>query len=90
MKTLSALEFRRKFGSVLDLVARDREPVTICRANKPMAVLVPADEFAGDRSRRSARLERTLAKLADWRRCHRRQVSRLDSIQLLRESREER
>jgi prevent-host-death family protein len=42
MKSLSALEVRKKFGGVLDMVTKDRVPVTICRANKPLAVLVPA------------------------------------------------
>jgi prevent-host-death family protein len=45
MKRLSALEVRKKFGSVLDLVAQKRVPVTITRGDKPLVVMIPADEY---------------------------------------------
>jgi prevent-host-death family protein len=90
MKTLSAMEVRRKFGKVLDLVAKDREVITICRANKPLAVLVPADEFTGNKSVRAARLQRTVERIADWRRVHRQELAGLDPVRMLRESRESR
>ena len=45
MQRISALTMRKKFGHYLDLVAEEKEPVLIERANRPMAVLVPAEDY---------------------------------------------
>ena len=47
MQRISALTMRKKFGKYLDLVADEKEPVLIERANRPMAVLIPADDLDG-------------------------------------------
>ena len=45
MKTVTALDLRRRLGSVLNAVAEKHEPVTITRANKPLAVIISADDY---------------------------------------------
>ena len=88
MKTLSALEVRKKFGSVLDLVNTKRVPVTICRANKPLAVLIPADEYKSKHSGREHRLRLTAEHIAEWKRRHQIKLRGIDTTKLLRQSRE--
>jgi prevent-host-death family protein len=90
MKTMSALEVRKKFGSVLDLVSKKRIPVTICRANKPLAVLVPAQDYKARNSGRETHLRLAADKIVEWKRLHAQKLKGVDAIKLLRESREAR
>lgn len=90
MKTMSALDVRKRFGSVLDLVAKKRIPVTISRANKPLAVLVPAHDYETGSSGRESRLRLTVKRIEEWKRLHARKLKDVDAVKLLRESREER
>lgn len=91
MRTLSALMFRRKFGSVLDEVVHKRQPITITRANRALVVLVPADGFEEAASAgtpaRERRLRRSAERLAEWRRRHASQLGRLEPVALVRETR---
>ncbi len=41
MKTVSALMFRKKFGAILDEVAKGKEPIAITRANRLLVVMEP-------------------------------------------------
>jgi prevent-host-death family protein len=57
MKTVTAPDLRKKLGSVLNTLAEGHEPVTITRANKPLAVIISTDEYQdqvlnGDRGRK--------------------------------------
>ena len=90
MKTMSALEVRRKFGGVLDLVAKKRIPVTICRANRPLAVLVPADEYAVGAQGREDRLRLAAERLSRWKAGRAGHLKGIDVIKLLRQSWESR
>jgi antitoxin YefM len=45
MQTIPDDKAREKFTSLLDEVARDREPIAITRDGKSTAVLLAADEF---------------------------------------------
>jgi prevent-host-death family protein len=45
MKTVTALDLRKKLGSVLNDVSKKGEQVMISRANKPLAVLISLDEY---------------------------------------------
>ena len=89
MKTMSALDVRKKFGSVLDLVAKKRIPVTISRANKPLAILVPADEYKARNTGRESRLRLATEKIAEWKKLHSQKLKGIDVVRLLRQSREE-
>lgn len=90
MKTMSALEVRKQFGSVLDLVSKKRVPVTISRANKPLAVLVPAQDYQVRTSGRETRLRLAVEKIAEWKKRHAQKLKGVDVVKLLRESRESR
>jgi len=83
MRTLFALMFRRRFGSILDEVAAKRQPITITRANRALVVLVPA---AGS-PERERRLRLTADRLTEWRRRHAARLGRLDPVALVRETR---
>jgi prevent-host-death family protein len=92
MKTLTALDLRRKLGSVLDAVAENHEPVTITRANKPLAVIISADEYQekvlkGDRGRK---LKELSARMDAWKKEHRKAASGLDVVKAVRDARERR
>jgi len=65
MKTVSALEVRRRFGQLLDEAAAG-ERIVIERAGIPLAALVPLGDLAGTDPGRAA--ERQLAALAEIRR----------------------
>ena len=88
MKTLSALKVRRKFGGALDRVTNRRIPVTICRTNKPLAILIPADEYKSKSSGREHRLRLTADHIAEWKSRHHKKRHGLDSTRLLRKTRE--
>jgi prevent-host-death family protein len=90
MKTMSALEVRKKFGSVLDLVSKKGVPVTISRANKPLAVLVPARDYQARNAGKESRLRLAAEKILEWKKLHLQKIKGIDAVKLLRESREER
>ncbi|MDH3444260.1 MAG: type II toxin-antitoxin system Phd/YefM family antitoxin [Deltaproteobacteria bacterium] len=90
MKTMSALEVRKKFGSVLDMVSKKRIPVTISRANRPLAVLVPAQDYQARNSGRESRLRLAAEQIVEWKKLHARKLKGIVAVKLLRKSREER
>jgi prevent-host-death family protein len=65
MKTVSALDVRRRFGQLLDEAAAG-ERIVIERAGIPLAALVPLADLAGSDPGRLA--ERQMAALAEIRR----------------------
>jgi len=62
MKKVPALTVRRKFGSILDEVARGKKPIAITRANEPLVVMEPYASYRA-REDREARRKR-LAEVA--------------------------
>ncbi len=92
MKTVTALDLRKKLGSVLNSVAEKHEPVTITRANKPLAVIMSADEYQdkvvkGDRGRK---LKELSGRMDAWKAEHRKETARIDAVKALREARDRR
>jgi prevent-host-death family protein len=89
MKILSALDLRKKLGSVLNAVAEKREPVTITRANKPLAVIVSADEYEEKmlKSKRGQKLKEISSRLESWRNEHRKETAHVDAVKAIREVR---
>ncbi len=89
MKTVTALDLRKKLGSVLNAVAEKHEPVTITRANKPLAVIMSADEYQdkvvkGDRGRK---LKELAARIDAWKTEHKKETAHIDVVKALRETR---
>ena len=90
MKTMSALEVRKKFGSVLDMVSKKGIPVTISRANKPLAVLVPVQDYNSRNAGRETRLRLAAERIVEWKKAHAQKLKGVNAVKLLRESRDER
>ena len=92
MKIITALDLRKKLGSVLNAVAEKHEPVTITRANKPLAVIMSAEEYQdkvvkGDRGRK---LKELSARMDTWKTEHRKETARIDVVKAVRETRDRR
>ncbi len=92
MKTVTALDLRKKLGSVLDSVAEKHEPVTITRANKPLAVIISAEEYQEKvlKSVRGQKLKELSSRMDAWKREHRKETVRIDAVKAVRETRERR
>jgi prevent-host-death family protein len=92
MKTVTALDLRKKLGSVLNSVAEKHEPVTITRANKPLAVIISADEYQEKvlKSDRGRKLKELSARMDAWKIEHRKETAQLDIVKAIRETRERR
>jgi prevent-host-death family protein len=90
MRTVTALDVRKRFGEIVDEAARG-ERIVIERAGQPIAALVPLSDLAAldPERRRAARL----AALDDLRRLARQGAARkrpLDAEALVRASRQRR
>lgn len=92
MKTVTALDLRKKLGSVLNAVADKHEPVTITRANKPLAVIISAEEYQDKvvRADRGQKLKELSARMDAWKTKHRKETAHIDGVKLLRETRDRR
>jgi prevent-host-death family protein len=92
MKTVTALDLRKKLGSVLNSVAEKHEPVTVTRANKPLAVIISADDYQEKvlKSERGRKLKELSVKMDAWKKEHRKETAHLDVVKAVRETRERR
>lgn len=92
MKTITALDLRKKLGSVLDEVSKKQEQVVISRGNKPLAVLISVSDFEEkvQGKNREKRLLGIAAKMDRWRNKHREKAVKFDVVEAVRETREER
>lgn len=88
MRSVSALEVRKKFGQLLDEAAAG-EHLIIERAGQPVAALVPLRDLPEDRE---TRIRRRLKALDDLSRMARRNPGdqSVDSVTLIREQRRDR
>jgi prevent-host-death family protein len=92
MKTVTALDLRKKLGSVLNSVAEKHEAVTITRANKPLAVIISADEYQEKvlKSVRGQKLKELSSRMDAWKREHGKETACIDAVKAIREMRERR
>lgn len=90
MKTVTALDLRKKLGSVLNSVAEKHEPVTITRANKPLAVIMSAEEYQDKvvKSDRGRKLKELSLRMDTWQTEHRKKTAHIDVVKALRETRD--
>lgn len=90
MKTVTALDLRKKLGSVLNSVAEKHEPVTITRANKPLAVIISAEEYQDKvlKSDRGQKLRELSSRMDAWKKEHRKELAHLDVVKAVRATRE--
>ena len=89
MKTITALELRKKLGSVLNEVAQKSEQVTISRANKPLAVLISVKDYEEKvlGKNRERTLRQVAVKMDEWKKQHRRETARIDVVRAVRDLR---
>lgn len=93
MKTISALTVRQKFGSILDEVAKHKEPVTITRANRPLVVIEPYETYVArkEQTTRRVRLLEVSRRIDEWaRRNAKHSKGTTDVVTLLRKGRDTR
>lgn len=91
MKTISALVFRKKFGAILDEVAKGRDPIAITRANRPLVVMEPhaAYEARTNEEERRKRLMEASRRIDEWAKRNAKQMKKgPDAVTLLRRDRE--
>ncbi|HUO78484.1 MAG TPA: type II toxin-antitoxin system Phd/YefM family antitoxin [Thermodesulfovibrionales bacterium] len=89
MKTLTALDLRKKLGSVLDDVSMKGEEVIISRGNKPLAVIISVDEYEEkiQKKHREKRLVDVAASMDRWKKKHLKET-KIDTVKGVREIRE--
>lgn len=90
MKTITALDLRKRLGSVLNEVSKKGERVIISRANKPLAVMISIEEYEEKvlKKNREKRLQELAAKMDEWRRKHKKKAISLNVVRAIRETRE--
>lgn len=87
MKTISALEVRKKFGGVIDEVCESGEPVIITRGERKLVVVVPYDTYE-ETAGRESKLRRVSEAMAKWRKEHADMPKGADAVTLLRKIRD--
>jgi len=68
MKRVPALTVRKKFGAILDEVARGKQPIVVTRANQPIVVMEPYAVYEA-RTSQEARRQRLLEvtrRMDEW------------------------
>jgi prevent-host-death family protein len=92
MQTLTTMDLRKNLGHILDMVAESNQPVTISRANKPLAVILSITEYEEkvQKKNRGQRLEALSGAMDAWRERNRVETSVVDAVQAVREGRDAR
>jgi prevent-host-death family protein len=87
---MTALDLRKKLGSVLNDVSMRKEQVVISRANKPLAVMISIDEYEEKvlKKNREKKLQELAAKMDEWRKKHKKKAVSVDVVKVIREMRE--
>ena len=93
MKRVNALKARIRFGTILDEVSRRKEHFLIERLSKPMAVMIPVEEYEEKKKKETSRAERISKNTEDmeaWRNENAYRSLGADSGKLTRRMRDER
>lgn len=92
MKTMTALDLRKKLGNVLDEVSKKKEQVIISRANRPLAVLISIDEYEEKvlKKNREQKLRDISDRMEQWREKHKKKTVHVDVVKAIREIRDNR
>lgn len=91
MKTLTALDLRKRLGSVLDDVSIKGEEVIISRANKPLAVIISIEEYEEkvQKKHREKKLLDIAASMDRWKKAHLKEI-KVNAVKVVREIRDSR
>lgn len=92
MKSLNALAVRKQFGSVIDKVWKKKVPIAITRANKPLVVMLPFDEYESivKNNTREKRLRLAMNRLKNWSQENESYLKDFDVVSAVREARDKR
>jgi prevent-host-death family protein len=93
--TITALEMRQSLGEILDRVAKKGEHITITRANKPLAVLIPPDDHQEYCTihKRAKTIEEAMADVEKWQKKNAHKLAKMgktDSAAIVRRMRDSR
>ena len=92
MRKIPALTVRKKFGAILDEVARGKEPITITRANQPLVVMEPYAVYEA-RTNEEARRRRLLEvshRMDEWAKRNAKHFKGPNAVTLIRKLRDSR
>ncbi|MBI4753647.1 type II toxin-antitoxin system Phd/YefM family antitoxin [Candidatus Desantisbacteria bacterium] len=93
MQTLGALTVRKKFGAIINEVANKKVYITITKANKPLVVMLPIEDYEQIevvRKKKNLSLQQVADKLNSWRVLHKEKMKDIDSTSIIRTMRETR
>jgi len=92
VKTINALTFRKKLGSTLDEVHNKKTHIIISRANRPLVVIIPFEDYKElkEEKERERRLRLAASRIDQWRKKHIKQLKGINSAEIIRQVREER
>ena len=93
MITINALKVRTKLGGILDNVAKKGEHYIIERMGKPMAVIIPYQNFdlkTQESKKRQERIQKAINSINLWREKNSAKFSKEDSAQIVRRMRDQR
>ncbi len=90
--TITAIDLRKKLGEILDRVAQKGEHITITRANRSLATLIPAHEHQEQclERRHFKTIEEAMADVEKWKRENpgKLKAGKLDSAAIVRKMRD--
>jgi prevent-host-death family protein len=91
VRTINALDFRKKLGSTIDEVYEKKTPIVISRANKPMVVIIPFEDYNEllAEKDREKRLQLASSRIDQWRKKYGKQLKDTNSVEVIRQLREE-
>jgi prevent-host-death family protein len=90
MKTVTALDLRKKLGSLLNEVHEKDEQIIISRSNKPLVVMISMKDYEEKviKKDREKRLNKIAADMDTWNKKHLKQTAGIDVVKAVREIRE--
>lgn len=90
MKTLTAMDLRKKLGTILTEVQDRKTQFLVSRGNKPLAVILSVSDYEEKvlKKERGRKLQAVCARMEKWKEEHRRDTARVDVTQAIRRMRD--
>jgi len=92
MQRVSALTLRKRLGEYIDVVAKNKEPVVVSRANEPLVAMIPAENLEEYQRAVERRAEREEAgrQMDELRERLRKRLGNVDVVSIIRQMRDSR
>ena len=92
MRMVSALAVRKRLGNILDEVVKGKEPIAITRANRPLVVMEPYEDYESrtNREARRGRLLELTRQMDAWTKRNARFLKGLHAVEAIRQMRDTR